>query len=782
MKAVGRPFVLGAPARPVIHQDILETLMRSKFMQFSLAMAFAMAWMAPTLAAQNTGTLRGTVTLENKNIPLHGATVRIAQLGRTTQTDDSGGYQFENVPAGTYDVVVHAHAVSDDRKSVSVTAGAATTQDFLLKIAPIREQITVTASGREETAFEAFQTVTSLDAIEISQDARTSLGEVLEHKPGVAKRSFGPGSARPVLRGFDGDRVLVMKDGISTGTLSSQSGDHGESADVLTLERVEVVKGPATLLYGSSAIGGVVNMVTPQDHLDPHLNAGLTGYATGVAGSNNAHGGGGAGFEYGTGRWMLSGSGSGQRTGDYNTPIGEIRNSKTRIANGGGGVGWYGDRGFLHFNGGYENSRYGIPFAGEFEEPDPLDPDPPQVDIDIAMRRAYGRLTTGARNLEGFLDNFVATLDFSHYTHSELEIEDGGPEEIGTVFQNRLLTWRGVFQQRKRGLLSGSFGFSGSFRNYDVTGAEALSPPVDQNNFAVFGLQELGFEHFRLQFGGRVETNKYTPAHTRPVRDFTGFSGAAGIRVPTWKGGAFVVNYTHAYRAPALEELYNEGPHIGNLAFELGNPDLKREMSDGVEMSVRHRTDRVRGEATFFYYRLSDFIFLVPTGGFEDGLIEAEYLQGNSRFVGSEASLDVSLHPHVWLNLGLDVVDAQLTNAVTSPNTGVTVAGGTGLPRIPPVRGRVGLDLRYKGLSVRPEAIMASHQDDVFPTETPTAGYATFNLGASYTVPTAHLTHVVSVNAFNLGDRLYRNHLSFIKQLMPEMGRGVRVSYTVRFF
>jgi iron complex outermembrane receptor protein len=230
------------------------------------------------------------------------------------------------------------------------------------------------------------------------------------------------------------------------------------------------------------------------------------------------------------------------------------------------------------------------------------------------------------------------------------------------------------------------------------------------------------------------------------------------------------MNYTHSYRSPALEELYNHGPHVGNLAFEIGNPNLRREKADGLDLSLRHSTERLRTEANFFYYRLSDFVFMALTGEIKHGLQVVRFDQGNSRFLGSEVRADIVLHPNLCLILGLDEVNAKLT------------ATHTPLPRIPPLRGRVAFDARYKYLSVKPEVVMASSQDKIYPTETRTAGYTIVNLNASYMVPRAHSAHVFSITAFNLGNRLYRNHLSFIKDLAPEIGRGVRFSYTFRFF
>jgi iron complex outermembrane receptor protein len=714
--------------------------------------------------AQSGGTLRGTVRLDATGEPLHHATVTVSRTGRTAETGDDGKYEITGLPPGTHFVLVHLQSLSDETRSVTIREGEATTVDFSLRLAPMRTTLTVTATEKEQSTFDSFQSVTTLDSIDLALKSKPSLGELLENQPGVAKRSFGPGSGRPVIRGFDGDRVLVMQDGIPTSSLSSQSGDHGESIDGSSLDRLEVVKGPATLLYGSNAIGGVVNAVTGHHLAHTHPHQGTRGYLTGFGGSTNGHAGGAAGFDAGMGDWLLWGSGSAQRTGDFDTPEGRIDNSKTRLSNSSGGVAWFGSKTFFDLGYRYEEGKYGVPFAGEFEGHGEEEGDEDEHgDISLGFRRHNVRFGTGWKNLEGILPDFRLSLNYADWEHKELE-----GEEAGTLFRNKQFTYRGVFQQRQAGILSGSFGFQGSTRGYKTTGEEALAPPVDQNNFAVFALEELGLEKFRLQFGARVDNTRYDPSGL-DKRSFTGFSGAAGIYVPTWKGGAFVTNFTSSFRAPALEELYNEGPHVGSLTFEVGDPDLKRERSNGIDVSLRHTAQRVRGEVNVFYYGIDNFVYLAPTGDIEDGLTEADYAQGDSRFTGMEASVDLGVHESLWLNLGTDMVDAKLKR-------------GSALPRIPPLRGRVGVDYRKDALSVRPELRLAMDQDDTFTNETRTAGYTVFNLNASYTIARQHAAHIFGVDAFNLGDRLYRNHLSFIKDRAPEIGRGIRLTYTVRFF
>jgi iron complex outermembrane recepter protein len=709
--------------------------------------------------AQANATLRGTVTLGETGKPVHHVLITILQLKRSVDTDEAGKYEFTNVPPGKYDVVAHLDRIPDSVQSIEVAAGAEATLDFEIDLAGIREQVTVTATGTEQSLSSSIQSVDVLGSVELAKKSPVSLGEALDGELGVAKRSFGPGTARPVIRGFDGDRVLVLQDGNRVGGLGFESGDHAEPVDVLTVERVEIVKGPATLLYGSNAIGGVVNTISGHD--SPHHGA--NGYVTGLGSTNSKQAGGSAGFEFGTQRWLVWGNAGGQRSGNYDTPIGEVQNSFSREISAAAGFGFYPEKAFFSFNYNFNKRRYGIPF-------DPNEPDPEIVELN--PRRHSVEVRGGFRENPSFVQAGTFSIQYNNYTHAEIESLTG---EVGTQFKNNTISYQGLFDQRKLGHLSGRFGFWGSHRDFSASGEEALAPPTKHNSFAVFGLQNLDFEKVALQFGARLENNRYRPEATDargilPDRNFTGFSGAAGIRVNTWNGGALVANYSHSYRAPSLEELYNFGPHPGNLAFEIGDPNLVRERGDGLDFGVRHSSKRLRFEANGFYYHIKDFVFLAPTGDVAEGLIVANYDQGVTRYAGTEARVETQLHPAVWLNLGLDYVNAELTET------------NTPLPRIPPLRVRAGLELRFKNLLLNPEIVMANRQDRLFPTETPTAGYAVANLSGSYLIAGQHRAHIIAFNFFNMGDTLYRNHLSFIKQFAPEMGRGFRVTYTLRFF
>ncbi len=726
-----------------------------------------------TLAqSADAASLHGVVYMKDTNTPIKGASVRVIQLGRDTYTNEDGYYEFQDIPQGSYDVAAHMHALLEDVARVQIIPGRAAVADFRLTFVHFHHEVVVTASAKEASLFDSFQAVTVLDTLEISGKGAFGLGELTENLPGVAKRSFGPGSSRPVLRGFDGDRVLILANGLPTGTLSSQSGEHAEPIDETNLDKIEIVKGPATLLYGSNAIGGVVNAITQHHLVHDHPHAGLRASLHASGGTNNNEAGAGANMEYGVRNWLFWAGGRRQVAGDYYSPEGRVDNSKTRLSSGHAGFGWFGEKPYFTLNYAFNRGRFGVPYAGEFHHHDerhdgfidPENEEPARVLVDETFAWQNVQFGAGARGISSFVERFRFSSSFVRWIHKELE-----NEAVATAFDNKLWNLRGVFEQDKKGALSGSFGFQGSYRDYLAGGEEALTPPVSSGSFAFFALEELDLKKARLQFGGRIEHTGYNP-YGMPERSFTGLSAAAGIHVPLWENGAFVANYTRSHRAPALEELYSNGAHVGNLAYEIGNPGLRREASHGLDLLVRHETGRIHAEAGFFHYRLSDFVYLAFTGEESHGLRIAEYSQADARFTGGEATLDLAVRPGFWINLGWDAVRSEL------------VQDGTPLPRIPPMRGRIGFDASWKGFSLKPDMRLSARQSRIHPTETPTAGYAALNLEVSYTYARRHAAHLFSAALFNAADCLYRNHLSFIKDLAPEMGRGIRFSYTLQIF
>ena len=738
---------------------------------------------------QGTGSVRGAVTFMDGGQPVHGAVVLVVGPGLVALTGDRGEFEIESVLPGTYEILAQREHLTARRQTVTIRADETIVVDFALELSPVHEEVTVTATpGGGTTTFEAFNAITTLDSFELSTGIAGTLGDALENQPGVAKRSFGPGSSRPIIRGFDGDRVLMMEDGIGTGDLASQSGDHGVTTDPNGLERIEVVRGPATLLYGSNAVGGVINAVTPHESYRDSMIEGTRGQLSADGGTADTQAGTNASVQHASGNLMMWAAGGARQTDDYATPEGTVENSATRLTNGRAGVGYFGERLFMSGGLTLEDSRYGVPFAGEFHgEEDAAAPgeEHSEVFVDIDSQRRVGRFDVGMQSVgTDVLDAFRVVVNVIDWRHDEIEIEDGA-ESVGTMFDNRTYVVRAEFDQRRTARLSGKYGIWTKVRSYVATGEEALAPPTDQTAFAVFGYEELDFGAHRVQLGGRVERNAYTvdPSADRghaevggvepPVvrdRDFTGMSASLGFQTDLGAAAAFVTNLTRSYRAPALEELYNFGPHVGNLVFEIGNPDLERESTLGLDLSVRHQSTRLRGDFNFYVYDIDNFVFAAVTDEVIDGLSVAQTLQGDSRFIGFDARGSVRLGEQVWLNLGLGLVGAELTTTDEA------------LPRIPPLRGQLSVDVPYRGFTITPEWIFASTQDRVFRDETETDGSSVLNVRASYVWPGQHSVHIVSVAGYNLTNELYRSHTSFIKDLAPEIGRGVKFGYSLRFF
>ena len=393
-----------------------------------------------------------------------------------------------------------------------------------------------------------------------------SLGATLESQPGVAARSFGPAPARPVIRGLDGDRVQILQDGQRMGDLSSQSGDHGVTVNPAAASRIDVVRGPATLLYGANAVGGLVNVIT--EDIPTRPMSGVDGNVIFDVGSAAKEAATAADIRAGDGRFALHAGGGGRRSGDVDTPEGELDNSQSRGGFGNVGLSWTGDKTYAGGSYGYDDTKYGIPIVEGGE-------------IQLTPRRHAVGLRAGGQGLTGALDSYRATLSVRRYKHEELE-----GAEVGTAFKNDTVEGELLGGHRAIGRMKGQAGASILDRAFGASGAEALSPNVDQRALSAFLFEEVTWPHFRFQFGGRVDNTKYTPVG-EGERSFTSGSGSIGILFtpPVARDRlTFAVSLARAARNPALEELFYFGPHPGNFAFEVGNPDLEPEHALGFDV------------------------------------------------------------------------------------------------------------------------------------------------------------------------------------------------------
>jgi iron complex outermembrane recepter protein len=347
--------------------------------------------------------------------------------------------------------------------------------------------------------------------------------------------------------------------------------------------------------------------------------------------------------------------------------------------------------------------------------------------------------------------------------------------------------------------LKGSIGAWALGRAFEAVGEEALSPPIDQNGVAAFFYEELTWPHVTFQFGARLDHTRFEPI-AEPGREFTNVSSSVGLLIqpPALKEHlTFALSVARSARNPALEELYFFGVHHGNFAFEVGNPNLESEKGIGFDVSLRWRTPRASGEVTYFRNGIDDYIFRNPLtedefearegefearfpgreftheghghGDEEPDLQLIEFVGARSVLQGIEAHADVQIFEGLTAEGGVDYVRGSLTET-DQP-----------LPRIPPLRVRGGLRYQRNAFQAGGEVIATATQDRVFGAEEPTDGYSLLKLFSSYSFVSGGATSTITARVDNATNELYRNHLSLIKDFVPEMGRNFKLLYNVRF-
>jgi iron complex outermembrane recepter protein len=731
---------------------------RRRMCRPACAAALGLAWLlfvsSSALAAG--ALLKGRLLHSMTGEPIAGAAVVIQETRQEAVSDSHGLFEFSGLKPGRYHVVVICPGFSSAHHEVLVPPAGAT-QDFAIDPElHFSEVVSVSAEPRDQ--FTTYQPTSVLTGQDLTRQLDSTLAGTLASQPGMAQRSFGAAPARPVIRGLDGDRILILEDGQRTGDLSSQSGDHGITINPAGASKIEVVRGPAMLLYGSNAIGGLVNVIA--NSVPTTRETGVRGAATADLGSNGGQATGAADLWWGNSTLALHVGGGGSRSGDYSTPEGVVDNTQSRNGFGSVGLSYTAGKGYLGGNYAYEDTRYGIPYVEDGQ-------------VELTPRRHLVNLRGEARNLDGFFSAVKGSFAARRYKHEEIV---GGV--TGTSFTNDTNELEVSATHRALGGLTGTVGAWVLDRSFSAEGEEALSPPVKQRGVAAFLYEEVAWHHVTLQFGGRLDHAQYAPeSNDLPDRTFTEGSGSAGLVYNPALAGhrmTLAVSLARASRYPALEELYFHGPHPGNFAYEIGNADLEAEHALGFDASFRLRFARLSTEITYFRNDIANYIFRKPVEGISaDDEAEAfpviRYVGLDSVLQGLELHGDASITPRWFAEFGADYVRGELKDS------------NAALPRIPPLRGRLGLRYQVNALAIGAEVTAVAKQDRTFGAETPTAGYGLLRLHASYSFKSGGATSTVTARAENVTDRLYRNHLSYVKDVVPEMGRAFKLVYRVEF-
>lgn len=734
-------------------------------------------------------TIAGRVVDADGN-PVPDARVTLVELRRVTNVDAAGNFQFASLSPGHYHLQAESARFGSALAEAEITAESARPIEITIDPAIHSEEIVVSASGDSRRASEVYQPVNVINEEELQERIQPTIGETLNREPGVNSTYFGPGSSRPVIRGLGADRIRILQEGVGTSDASNVSPDHAVSVDPANAQQIEILRGPATLLYGSNAVGGVVNVIDNRipSALPGALVTGNVDLRAGtVADERNAS----INLDGGTGKvgWHLDLLD--RQTGDYEIPgpaevthegegpdvdhehSGFLENSSLETRSGTAGVSYIGSRGFIGLSINRFDTLYGVPGHGHEAEAgagrrSSLEEEEEElVRIDLQQQRydVKGQLN----DLTGPFKNVRLRIGMSDYEHVELE-----GSEVGTRFTNEGLEGRLEATHRDIGPIRGSAGLQYTTSDFAAMGEEAFVPPNQTKSMAAFGFEEVTVGRWNFQVGARYENQDVSTTADLPSRSFSGVSGSAGTIWRASEAYAVAFSLARAVRLPTATELYSNGPHIATSSFEIGNVDLDEETSLGIDLSFRKSAGRVRGELNFFQNYFEGFIYDAPTGAVEDDLPVFQYVQRDARFRGVEIDTHTELwhsgDSHLEFELGADYVRASLESGEEG-----------NLPRIPPLRLSTGLRYERGPINLSGELRHYFEQDHLAAFETETDAYTMLNATAGYRFFYGDTVHDLMLRGTNLTDELARNHVSPLKDRVPLPGRDISLAYRLTF-
>ena len=712
-------------------------------------------------AQVTTRSLEGEVIDARSRVRLVGVTVHIVELEKSGQTGTNGQFKFDAVPEGQQTLQVMKVGYQRFERVVAVNASTAYIQIELETLPFQLGTIRIYGSNRNLSQFEE-TTDLALGETELQSRLGMTLANTLADETGISQRTMGKAVARPVIRGLGGDRLLILENGERTGDKSASSADHAVSIDPTTAESVEITRGPASLLYGSSTLGGVINVKSnniPQvrpERLDMHLTFQGESVNSGLAGTT--------GFTFPIGDFAGNLEWNRRLASDTQTPIGVLGNTALSNVNFSTGAALIKPWGFIGASGSSYRSDYGIPGSPEGHING--------VNIALDRQRYEGQMEY--RFNTAMLEKVKLQTAYTRYRHQELESSGTLGVEFGLLTYN-VSAMAHVLENAIVGVWS-------EYRDH-ATGGFYWTPHTREFAFAGFYLNQHNFDKFTLQGAIRYDVRRSEPfragtvirAGTVQRRDFNGVSGAtSGIyhwtdRLST---GATLMK---TFRPPGIEELFSDGPHLAVYSYEIGNAELEPENGYGTELFAKYTDDRFKLNLALFRNQIQNYLIPTNTGQKEWGSGAAgwlwiyQYIGRDVVMDGVEVQIGGEVLPQVYLQLTMSYVNGTIETS-RQP-----------LERIPPLNGKFVFSYTPSPFHFHVTSRFSGSQTRLGEFEEPTDGYLVYDIGGYLNFSWWQLGNMMVFEVENIFDTAYREHLSRIKSVMPEPGRNVKFLYKLNF-
>jgi iron complex outermembrane receptor protein len=733
-----------------------------------------------------------TFTVTSGHKELVGVTVRILELNRVAHTGEQGRFTFSDVPSGTYTVFAGLIGYTSAQHSLEVKADTVTTAFELAESAIPMEEIVVSASPFPRPADEQYQPTESKSQIDLLTSAGTSFSEKLSDLPGVTVRSNGSAPTRPILRGLSDNRVLVLENGLRTGDIATYDPAHATPIEAIGIQQVDVVRGPASILYGPSTIGGLVNILTDMvPSLSDHRWSGT------IASEGNTVSDQYAGYfnsVMSSGRNAFRVSAGGHHSQDIRIPSGtyvdpasgttfelsRMPQTFDRSSEAGLGYSYTSTKGMIGVGGKHYEMNYGIPGV----PPNDDWMNVPPATSRIAQKRntveLRGLLNPGATVAK----QWSLDANFNDYNHSEFPTAQdsaGVSDPQANHFHKQTFNAALQLRHRKVGKVEGTLGLWTNIEDLSISGDQPLGPNSLTTGYAGYAFEEFtASPTTRVQAGLRYDYNKIQTnpdaSSSNPAfqtldtsRNSNAVTASAGVIHSFGSEVNAALNAARSFRAPTVQELFAYGVDAASGTFSIGDADLGPETGFGVDLSVKGSYRKAVFELSPYVNVIHDYIYAFLRGDTLDAFPVRQFAATDARLYGFEVAGTVEPMTHIAIRASSDYVNAQDTKLDVP------------LPFTPPLRGLLRAtyqDDRNMGMI---EWRGAATQNRLGDGDTRTPGYGIVNVGVGRRFVQGGMTHNVSLHADNLFNRRYSDHLSVVKDFLPQPGFGVRLNYELLY-